>query len=160
MKGSRPPPQHRADCIMQIKPEDAEYHNVSARDAARHISTCSKIAPRELNIILCYYYTSSLWKSCTPLTHTHSVMLFFQDQTGDGTHMQGLDTNTHGHTTARYSLKGMTGLVCEEILSVKGNKKVWKIRPPPPPQIRIHIHKEPLPRHHRRSGKTCLFVAS
>lgn len=42
--------------------------------------------------------------------------------------MQGLDTNTHGHTTARCSLKGMTGLVYEEILPVEGNKKVWKIR--------------------------------
>lgn len=42
--------------------------------------------------------------------------------------MKGLDTNTHGHTTAWFSLKGTTGLVYEEILPVKGNKKVWKIR--------------------------------
>lgn len=51
--------------------------------------------------------------------------------------MQGLDTNTHELPTAQCSLKGTTGLVYEEILLVKGNKKIWKIRGEclPPPQF-------------------------
>lgn len=165
MKGSRPPPQHRADCIMQIKPEDAEYHNVSARDAARHISTCSKTALRELNIIQSYYYTSSLWKSFAHLSHTHfGNAIFLLPRSGRRCYTYAGNTCKHtwAYNSAAFSEKRRWDcVVYEEILPVKGNKKVWKIRAPPSSRpIRIHIHKELLPGRHRRSGKKCLFVAS